>query len=437
MLFISIFISASLLGAPEARSLDTLPRPQSLAPAVAFWKNVFGAWDEDQVVFFDSRNLDKVYELHRLPPADGTRATERRREALRERWRESLIRDLEALATPGVNYDALEGRKRRLFEIWEQSRNTLTYREAAEGVRIQRGTKNNFARGVARSARYVDDFRQIFREEGVPEEIVFLPHVESSFRWDARSSVGALGMWQFMASTAKRYMVVDQAVDERLDPHTAARSAARYLKESYSQLNAWPLAVTSYNHGIDGMKNAVRETGSRDIAHIIEHYRGPLFGFAGRNFYPELLAVNEVAESLLAYPGDLDLDEPTEFVTFELPAYVQLKTLASAFDVSTSRILALNPAIRKPARAGDLYLTRGFALKLPLRENFDPEAQFASIPAAKRPLQKPMTTYRVRPGDSLSSIAAKHRTSVRALQHLNSIKNPHQLRAGMVLKLPH
>ena len=434
---ISIFLTAALLGSPESPPADALPRPPALAPAVAFWRNVFGAWDEDQVVFFDARRLDKVYELHRLPSSDGTRASERRRDALRESWRESLVRDLEALGVPGVDYDSLHGRERRLFEIWDEARDPQVYRDAASELRTQRGTRDNFAAGVARSARYVDSFRQIFREERVPEDIVFLPHVESSFRWNARSSVGALGMWQFMASTARRFMVVDRAVDERLDPHTAARSAARFLRECYDELGAWPLAVTAYNHGLDGMKNAVAETGSHDIATIIDQYHGPLFGFAGRNFYPELLAVTEVAESLLAQPGELDLEEPTEFVTFELPAYVQLSIIARAFDLSPTSILELNPAIRHPARRGEAYLTRGFALKLPLRDGFDSDASFASIPQAKRPLEEPMLTYRVRPGDSLSTIAARHRTSVRALQHLNELSNPHQLRAGMVLKLPH
>ena len=437
MLVTAIFLSAALLGSPETRPVEPLPRPQSIAPAVAFWKSVFGSWDADQVVYFDSRRLDKVYEVHRLPSADGSRATDRRRETLRENWREGLVRDLEALGRPGVDYDALAGRQRRLYDVWEQSRDPQTYRDAAGSIRIQRGTRDNFAQGVARSARYIESFRRIFREEGVPEEIVFLPHVESSFRWDARSNVGALGMWQFMASTARRYMVVDQAVDERLDPHTAARSAARFLKECHEELGAWPLAVTAYNHGLDGMKNAVRTTGSADIGNIIQNYHGPLFGFAGRNFYPELLAVTEVAESILAAPGDLPLAEPMEFVTFELPAYVQLSTVAKAFSVAPARILDLNPAIRHPAKRGDLYLTRGFALKLPLRDGFDPDALFASIPQTKRPLNKPMLTYRVRPGESLSAIAARHHTSVRALQHLNEITNPHQLRAGMRLKLPH
>jgi membrane-bound lytic murein transglycosylase D len=437
MLSFAILVTVGFMSPAQAAPADSLPFPPELAPAVSFWKQVFGELDDDQVVFFDARHLDKVYEIHRLPPQDGSRATERKREKLRETWKEGLAQDLEALSADGVDYDRLQGRRERLFRLWDESRDPTVYRAAAEDLRTQRGAKAKFRVGVARSARYVESFRAIFREEGVPEDIVFLPHVESSYRWDAKSKVGALGMWQFMAGTARRYMVVDQAVDERLDPHTAARSAARFLKDCHDELGAWPLAVTSYNHGVDGMKNAVRETGTTDIVEIIENYRGPLFGFAGRNFYPELLAATAVAESLLADPGDLPLESPEDFAIFELPAYAKLTTVAEAFDLKPRELLELNPAIRGPAKTGDLHLTRGFQLKIPFREGLDPQAAFASIPAKDRPLERPMLTYRVRPGDSLSAIASRHKTTVRALQRLNDITNPHQVRAGMVLRLPH
>ena len=450
MLLFAIVVSAGFLAPPPESApadssgsgavdafVDRLPFPPELAPAVSFWKNVFGYWEDDQVVFFDARHLEKIYEIRRLPALDGGRASERRREKLRDAWKEGILRDLEALTAPGVDYDRLQGRRDRLFRIWDESRDPQVYRDAAEQLRTQRGTRGNFRQGVARSARYVESFRAIFHEEGVPEDLVFLPHVESSYRWDARSSVGALGMWQFMAGTARRYMVVDQAVDERLDPHTAARSAARFLKECYGELEAWPLAVTAYNHGLDGMKNAVRETGSREIATIIDRYRGPLFGFAGRNFYPELLAAATVAESLLAQPRDLALATPEDLMTFELPAFAKLGTVTKAFGLTSREILTLNPAIRHPAKDGDLYLTRGFQLKLPPRDGFEPAQAFAAIPAAERPLERPVLTYRVRPGDSLSTIAARNKTTVRALQRLNDIRNPHHVRAGTVLRLPH
>lgn len=424
--------------APPASPPDpAFPRPAALEPAVAFWTQVFTHWDGDQVVFFDARDLSRIYEVRRLPPSNGTRERERERERLRRRWKESLREELEALSRTGVDYDALTGREARIYAIWDEEADPALYREAAENLRAQRGIREQFREGVARSARYLEDFRRVFREEGVPEELVFLPHVESSYRWNARSKVGATGMWQFMASTARNYMVVSAAVDERLDPHAAARGAARYLQAAYDSLGAWPLAITSYNHGVAGMMNAVQATGTNDITTIIATYDGPLFGFAGRNFYPEFLAAMDCATAMLSEPGTLELDEPIPFDTFTLPAYVKLDHVAEALSVSRDELRTLNPALKSSAARSEIHLTKGYRLKLPPGRGETAPVLFASLPASQRPLTEPQRTYRVRSGDNLGAIARQFRTSVGTLQRLNGIRNPNQLRAGTVLKLPH
>ncbi len=444
---VTVLISLVLVGgapipafsaAAPGGSPPPFPRPPSLAPAVHFWKEVFTDWESDQIVYHDGFDLDRIYEVHRLPPADGTLRRDREREKLRARWKEDLARELETLARPDCAYDTLTGRRARLFRIWDRSTDPATYRAAAENVRSQRGIREGFLAGVSRSARYVDAFRDIFRAEGVPEELLFLPHVESSYRWDARSSVGALGMWQFMSATARKYDIrVDEAVDERLDPYTAARAAARYLKSAHTELGTWPLAITSYNHGVDGIKNAVRETGTTDIARIIRDYRGPLFGFAGRNFYPEFLAAMEGAQSLLDDPGDLSLDPAADFDTFTLPAYVELPTAARTFGVTPDELARMNPAVSRSARRGEVYLPKGYELKIPAGLGESAGALFAGLPPSERPLTPPQRTYRVRSGDNLGAIATRFRTSVGAIQRLNGIRNPNYLRVGTLLRLPH
>ncbi len=426
--------AGTVAGAPAG---DPLPYPDSLRPAVDFWSGIFTRWQADQIVFHDARDLGRVYEVHRLPPSDGTLHRERERENLRASWKKDLERDLEALGADGVDFDHLEGRLYRLYRIWDGSRDPEVYASAAENLRSQRGIRERFLGGVSRSARYVDAFRTIFREEGVPEDLLFLPHVESSYRWDARSSVGALGMWQFMSGTARHYMIINEAVDERLDPYAAARGAARYLKSAHDELGSWPLAITSYNHGVDGMKNAVRETGTTDIAAIIERYHGPLFGFAGRNFYPEFLAAREAADSLLGDPGELPLDPPQAYDTFPLPAFVKAPVVARAFGVDTDELRRLNPAISRSAGRGQIYLPKGFRLKVPAGLGNRAQTLFAGLPAEERPLTEPRRTYRVRSGDSLGGIASRFKTTVRTLQSLNGIRNPNHLRAGTVLRLPH
>ena len=429
---------AALVPAPaRPAEIDPFPSPPSLAPAVTFWRDVFTRWDGEQVVFHDARDLSRVYEVRRLPPPDGTRERERLREEVKASLKGAIAADLLRLAEPTVDYDHLDGRLRRYHFLWEGSRDPAVYRRAAESLRVQRGIRERFLAGVGRQARYVDAFRTIFREEGVPEELVHLPHVESSYTWNARSSVGAAGMWQFMSATARRYMIVNDAVDERLDPFTAARAAAKYLREARDTLGSWPVAITSYNHGVDGMKNAVRVMGGSDMAAIIDGYTGPLFGFSGRNFYPEFLAAMQAADSLLERPGDLDLDRPVPFATFTLPAFVRAPVLARGLGVSVAEMAALNPAISAAASRGERYLPRGFTLKLPASTGPNAGTLFAALPESDRPPTEPQVTHRVQRGETLGTIAARFGTSVSALKRLNGITNPNRLRAGALLKLPH
>ena len=124
-------------------------------------------------------------------------------------------------------------------------------------MRFQQGLADRFHAGLVRSGQWRDHIQKSLRAAGVPEELAALPHVESSFDPNARSFVGAAGLWQFTGDTGRRFMQIDQAVDERRDPYESSDAAARLLKYNYSMLNTWPLAITAYNHGTAGMRRAV------------------------------------------------------------------------------------------------------------------------------------------------------------------------------------
>jgi len=171
---------------------------------------------------------------------------------------------------------------------------------ASERVRSQRGTRERFKRGLEISGRYDSQFRKIFRNAGLPEELALLPHVESSFQPAAKSSAGAVGMWQFTKSAAKTFMPGNGRVDQRLDPVASAYGAARYLSYAYGKLGDWPTAITSYNHGIGGMKRAQSQAG-RNFSNIVTAYDGPAFGFASRNYYAQFLAAREIASNPRQY----------------------------------------------------------------------------------------------------------------------------------------
>ena len=396
-------------------------------------------YDEDLVLYFDGYDVEMIYEVRRLPTQNGSKGRERARADRRSALKEELRSDLESLAGEDVAYDQLTGRQRRLYLLWGRSQDPHVYAQAAENLRSQSGRAVSFGKGVARSGRYIEDFKRIFREEGVPEELAYLPHVESSFIWNARSGVGAVGMWQFMKSTGKRFLLIDPGVDERLDPYSAARAAAAYLQELKDELGSWPLALTAYNQGPSRLSDAVRQLGTTDITVIVQNYRGAGFGFMGRNFYAEFLAAMDLSDALKEEPRELPepLDIRRDYETYQLPAYTQVKSLSKYFNVSKETLLDLNLGLTKESRSRDEYLPKGYDLKLPKGAVSAPDEVFASIPSKLRPPKRPKKTYKVRSGDSLSGIAAKFKTSVRSLMNLNGIKNPNRLRAGQVIKLPH
>jgi membrane-bound lytic murein transglycosylase D len=165
---------------------------------------------------------------------------------------------------------------------------------ASERLRSQRGTRERFKRGLEISGRYDLQFRKIFRDAGLPEDLAYLPHVESSFQLTAKSSAGAVGLWQFTNAAAKTFIPGHDKRDQRYDPFVSANGAARYLSYAYGKLGDWPAAVTSYNHGIGGMKRAQNTVGN-DFNRIVDNYDGPAFGFASRNYYAQFLAAREIA----------------------------------------------------------------------------------------------------------------------------------------------
>lgn len=158
-------------------------------------------------------------------------------------------------------------------------------------------------RGVEIGQRYDAQFRRIFRNAGLPEDLALLPHVESSFQYNAHSSAGALGIWQFTSGAAKMFMNGDSSAAARLDPINSTHGAARYLAYAYDKLGSWPLAVTSYNHGIGGMQRAKNAHG-HDFVSIVKHYNGSAFGFASRNYYAEFLAARDIVSDPSRYISD-------------------------------------------------------------------------------------------------------------------------------------
>lgn len=276
-------------------------KPSELVPAVEFWRKTYVVWHRSEVAFHDNRYLDVIYEVMVLPGEVGESLTDEQREMVNQR-REFWRAQLSVLEEKLRNNVPLNTTERQVIVKLESSGKQLgrVLNGASERVRSQRGTRERFINGLEISRRYDQQFRKIFRDAGLPEDLAYLPHVESSFQPAAKSSAGAVGMWQFTKAAAHTFMPNGDRIDQRLDPFASAIGAARYLSYAYSKLGDWPTAITSYNHGIGGMKRALDQVGP-DFVSIVETYASPSFGFASRNYYAQFLAAREIANNPTQY----------------------------------------------------------------------------------------------------------------------------------------
>jgi membrane-bound lytic murein transglycosylase D len=237
--------------------------------------------------------MDLVWEVVELPLQDSGRVDETAAGALIRSRVEELRERLQRLAretTPSDDEDKV---------LWVLAGgNPDRFRDAASRLRTQRGVADRFLAGWNRAQNWLQDVQAILAAEGVPTEVAVLPFVESMFNPDARSHVGAAGLWQLMPATARELgLRVDRrGNDERLDVHKATRAAARLLRSNYKKLGSWPLAITAYNHGPNGVQRAVDQVGSTDLITLINEYEQATWGFASKNFYAEFLACRQIAE---------------------------------------------------------------------------------------------------------------------------------------------
>ena len=373
--------SSGVAVAPPAADID-LPLPDELRPQVDFWKRVYSEITTQQGFVHDSRRM-LVYETVAIPQHLGRRGTQR---FVKTRV-SKIATALETLAHG--KRDNLNSEETQVLSLWPVDVDDATLMQAAENVRFQTGQKEKFAAGLLRSRTWMPYIERTFAHYGLPKELAALPHVESSFNIHAYSKARAAGIWQFLPTTARRFMHLDSVVDERYDPIRSTEAAARLLKENFRTVGSWPLAITAYNHGAEGMRRAVLATGSADIAAIVANYRTRRFGFASRNFYTELLAAWDVSQHAEQYFGVLDPHTLTEFDTVTTDSYYRASVVAQAMGVDLKVLRAHNPALRPAVWNNSRMIPAGFALRVPHDPTSDINsatlaARLASIPAAER-----------------------------------------------------
>jgi membrane-bound lytic murein transglycosylase D len=469
----ALLILAGALPAVAAAS-PHFPEPAALRTQIKFWQKIFAVYSQHQIVVHDPENLGRVYSVldYRDRAASGESAIVLeviQRDAIakeKERIRGILLR----LDARQGNSGGLDDEERKVWDLFGKDKDLRRFAAAAapERIRIQRGLRERFAEGVRVSRRYLAEMEEVFRREGLPTELTRLPLVESCFDIEAYSKVGAAGIWQFMPSTGRSYMSIGGVVDERRDPLRATRGAALHLKENFEALGSWPLAITAYNHGRAGIARAVRETGSNDIGVIVKRYRGPLFGFASRNFYAEFLAALAVERSYKTHFGELQFDAPFVGDEIQLSDALGGPVAAKCADVPPDQLAQLNPAVDSAVFLRGGNIPRGYLLRVPQGTAGAFQQRLAQIaadarvvavtpsrqrrgPAVRtvRSATRPRSTGRagakvaatryrthtVARGQTLSHIAERYRVPVGKLRSANRLRG-NSVKAGQVLKIP-
>ena len=411
---------------------EVFPQPPELQPDVDFWVDVFTEYSNDEGVLHDNRNLAVVYERIAMP--EKTARRERQRKV--EKRRKALQGVLRSLASG--KRDNLTTAEARVLALWPEGVSNKTLSDAVGQIRYQQGLKGRFQDGLQRSGRWRDHVNQEFSALNVPIEIAALPHVESSYNPAARSHVGASGIWQFTRSTGRRFMRVDHVVDERNDPFIATRAAGQLMAYNYSITGNWPMAITAYNHGLGGVRRAMREYGDTAYVDILRKYDGRTFGFASRNFYVAFLAAKEVDQNVERYFPGLRTESPTDYSVAELEGYVSVSGLTKAMGVTPRKLAQHNLALQQTVWQESKYLPKGYALRYPIDNMNQPLSEvLGALPAdAIFSKQLPDMYHRVARGDTLSQIAETYDTRVSTLVALNNLGSSHRIRSGQQLRLP-
>ncbi|UXR64395.1 lytic transglycosylase domain-containing protein [Bdellovibrio bacteriovorus] len=291
--------------------------PKGMEKQVQFWIDIYTKYSTTQGVIHDAENVETVYEVVDLTGLVGERAQQKKIDEVKKAIGLKLSKD-------------------------EKDR-----------LRFQLGQKDRMQDAIFYSGRYIEDMEKIFRDAKVPVELTRLAFVESSFNIMARSKVGASGIWQIMPYTAKPYKMISATVDKRNHPMEATKLAAKLLRQNYSMLQSWPLAVTGYNHGPTGVRKMTENYKTRELGELVANVRSrKSFGFASRNFYASFLAALEVEKHANKYFGSVVWSKPLDAQDLKLPVAVKYKEIVSWFDGDDRKAQIFNPHLTFKARKG-------------------------------------------------------------------------------------
>ena len=290
-------------------------------------------------------------------------------------------------------------------------------------------------RYLARSTRYEKLMKKVLRDNGLPEDIFYIAMIESGFSSRAVSHASAVGYWQFIRGTGKRYgLQIDRFMDDRRDPVLATQAAADYFKGLYSVFGSWYLAMASYNVGENRVKREVMTQYTRDFWELAKKNRFPKETI---NYIPKYIAAKLIAKNPAKYDfNDIDYLPPIEFDSIALNKPVNLRVMADKMNYNYEDFKALNPKFK-----GEIApLTNNMLdIRIPVGQK-----DIAITAANESTVEKveyiadtgDVENYRIKRGDNLNSLARKFRTTVAYLRDMNDLQKGKKLKVGMMIAVP-
>lgn len=300
---------------------------------------------------------------------------------------------------------------------------------------FQRRGRPHMERYLARSTRYGTLMKRILRQNGLPEDLLYIALIESGFSSKATSRAAAVGYWQFIRGTGRRYgLEINSLIDERRDPVLSTQAAADYFKGLYSVFGSWYLAMASYNVGENRVMREVMRNRTRDFWELARKRRLPRETV---NYVPKYIAAKLIAKNPEKYGfTDIEYEDPIEFELVTVNKPVNLRVMAENMGMDYAELKQLNPKFR-----GEVAPLKGDLLELRVPLQYKEQALAAATAAAVDKVEYiadagETITYRVRRGDSLYLIARRFRTTVAWLRDVNDLKRNRVLRIGMRLQVP-
>ncbi|MBZ0157400.1 MAG: transglycosylase SLT domain-containing protein [Alphaproteobacteria bacterium] len=289
--------------------------------------------------------------------------------------------------------------------------------------------KGRFEIWLERSARYIEIMKEILREKQLPEELVFLPIVESGFNLNAYSPARAVGPWQFIAATAKRYgLVIDWWRDERKDPVKSTHAAAQYLKDLYKMFGSWNLALAAYNAGEGRISRALKKSDVSDYWSLLHTKQ---IRDETKEYVPRYIAATMIANTPEEYGfSNLDYHEPLAYEEITLASPMDIEVIAHCAESTVKEIRELNPELRRWSTPLNVPQ---YTIRIPQGSKELFLKNVSDIPQDKL---FTVDTYTAKKGDTLKKIVRKTGVPMQAILAMNSLSGLEEIKAGYEIRVP-